>query len=91
MEGLLIAIRDLFSNDETIAMMVQKGVYYVPTIDHNQYYFDNADDVYHFAPGSKENLRLSRACSQTFSQSQNRVTLERIQVVPSIFPQPVRG
>jgi imidazolonepropionase-like amidohydrolase len=42
-------------DDEAIAMMVQKKVFYVPTIDHNQYYFENAD-VYKFAPGSKENL-----------------------------------
>src|SRR5215469_1917119 len=42
-------------DDETIAEMVRKNVWYVPTIDHNQYYFENAD-VYKFAPGSKENL-----------------------------------
>jgi len=29
-------------DDETIAEMVQKGVFYVPTIDHNRYYADNA-------------------------------------------------
>jgi imidazolonepropionase-like amidohydrolase len=43
-------------DDETIAEMVRKKIFYVPTIDHNQYYVENADDVYHFAPGSKENL-----------------------------------
>src|SRR5215831_1639485 len=43
-------------DDETIAMMVQKKVFYVPTIDHNEYYYENAD-VYKFAPGSKENLQ----------------------------------
>jgi imidazolonepropionase-like amidohydrolase len=42
-------------DDETIAEMVRKNVWYVPTIDHNQYYFENAD-VYKFAPGSTENL-----------------------------------
>ena len=43
-------------DDATIAEMVRKKIFYVPTIDHNQYYVENADDVYHFAPGSKENL-----------------------------------
>ncbi len=44
-------------DDATIAQMVQKKIWYVPTIDHNQYYYENADDVYKFAPGSKENLQ----------------------------------
>jgi len=44
-------------DDATIAEMVREGIWYVPTIDHNQYYVENADDVYHFAPGSKENLQ----------------------------------
>jgi imidazolonepropionase-like amidohydrolase len=43
-------------DDATIAEMVRKKIYYVPTIDHNEYYVENADDVYHFAPGSKQNL-----------------------------------
>src|SRR5262250_499031 len=43
-------------DDATIAEMVAKKIWYVPTIDHNQYYFENAD-VYKFAPGSKENLQ----------------------------------
>jgi imidazolonepropionase-like amidohydrolase len=42
-------------DDETIAEMVKKGVWYVPTIDHNQYYFEN-DEVYKFPAGAKENL-----------------------------------
>jgi len=42
-------------DDETIAEMARKGIWYVPTIDHNQYYVENAE-VYGFAPGSKENL-----------------------------------
>jgi len=42
-------------DDETIAEMVRKGVYYVPTIDHNQYYYEN-NDVYKFPTGAKENL-----------------------------------
>src|SRR5262249_3315292 len=40
---------------ETVADMVKRGVFYVPTIDHNQYYFENAD-LYKFAPGSTDNL-----------------------------------
>jgi imidazolonepropionase-like amidohydrolase len=43
-------------DDETIAEMVQKKIWYVPTIDHNQYYIENADDVYKFPAGAKENL-----------------------------------
>lgn len=43
-------------DDETIAEMVRKHVWYVPTIDHNQYYLENADSVYHFPAGAKENL-----------------------------------
>jgi imidazolonepropionase-like amidohydrolase len=44
-------------DDDTIAEMVRKRIWYVPTIDHNQYYVENADDVYKFPAGSKENLR----------------------------------
>jgi imidazolonepropionase-like amidohydrolase len=29
-------------DDETLAMMKSKGIYYVPTIDHNRFYADNA-------------------------------------------------
>jgi imidazolonepropionase-like amidohydrolase len=43
-------------DDQTIAEMVRKRIYYVPTIDHNQYYVENADNVYHFASGAKERL-----------------------------------
>src|SRR5215467_4653519 len=42
-------------DDETIAEMVRKKVYYVPTIDHNRYYYEN-NDVYKFPAGAKENL-----------------------------------
>src|SRR5262247_125244 len=42
-------------DDETIAEMVKRKIYYVPTIDHNQYYVENADNVYHF-PAAKERL-----------------------------------
>ena len=43
-------------DDETIAEMVRKKIFYVPTIDHNQYYIENADNVYKYPPGTKENL-----------------------------------
>ena len=29
-------------DDETLAMMKAKGIYYIPTIDHNRFYADNA-------------------------------------------------
>ena len=44
-------------DDETIAEMVRKRVWYVPTIDHNQYYLENADTVYKFPAEAKGNLR----------------------------------
>jgi imidazolonepropionase-like amidohydrolase len=44
-------------DDETIAELVRKKIWYVPTIDHNQYYVENADDVYKFPAGAKENLK----------------------------------
>src|SRR5437879_7105526 len=43
-------------DEQTIAEMVKRKTYYAPTIDHNQYYVENADTVYHFPPGSKERL-----------------------------------
>ena len=43
--------------DETIAEMVRRNTYYAPTIDHNQYYVENADTVYHFPAGTKERLQ----------------------------------
>src|SRR5215831_6252300 len=42
-------------DDATIAEMVRKKVYYVPTIDHNRYYYDNAEE-FRYRPGAKENL-----------------------------------
>ena len=42
-------------DDATIAEMVSKKIYYVPTIDHNQYYVENAE-VYQFPAGAKDNL-----------------------------------
>ncbi len=44
-------------DDATIAEMVKEKVWYVPTIDHNEYYVENADDVYHFPPAAKDNLK----------------------------------
>jgi imidazolonepropionase-like amidohydrolase len=44
-------------DDATIAEMVRKKIWYVPTIDHNQYYVENADDVYKFTAEAKANLR----------------------------------
>ena len=42
-------------DDATLAEMVKRGVYYVPTIDHNRYYIDAAGE-YQFAPGYQERL-----------------------------------
>jgi imidazolonepropionase-like amidohydrolase len=42
-------------DDATIAEMVNKKIWYVPTIDHNQYYVEN-NDVYKFPEGAKANL-----------------------------------
>ena len=42
-------------DDATIADMVKRGTYYVPTIDHNRYYIDNGDKI-GYAPGYKERL-----------------------------------
>ncbi len=44
-------------DDETIAEMVRRKVRYVPTIDHNQYYFENADSLYKFPAAAKGNLQ----------------------------------
>jgi len=42
-------------DDATLREMVKRGTYYVPTIDHNRYYIDAAEE-YQFRPGSKEGL-----------------------------------
>ena len=42
-------------DDETIAEMARRGIYYLPTIDHNRYYADNGDTL-GYAPGYKERL-----------------------------------
>jgi imidazolonepropionase-like amidohydrolase len=42
-------------DDATLQEMVKRGTYYVPTIDHNRYYIDAAEE-YQFRPGSKEGL-----------------------------------
>ncbi len=44
-------------DDATIAELVRKRIWYVPTINHNQHYVDRADDVYKFTPEAKQNLR----------------------------------
>jgi imidazolonepropionase-like amidohydrolase len=44
-------------DDATIAELVQKKIWYVPTINHNQHYLDHADDVYKFTPEAKANFR----------------------------------
>jgi imidazolonepropionase-like amidohydrolase len=43
-------------DDDTIAELARKKIWYVPTIDHNHYYIENADNVYKFPVGAKENL-----------------------------------
>ena len=42
-------------DDETIREMARRGTWYVPTIDHNRYYAEHADE-YGFASGSVERL-----------------------------------
>ena len=42
-------------DDDTIADMVRQGTIYVPTIDHNRYYVENADN-YGFPDGDTDNL-----------------------------------
>ena len=43
-------------DDDTIAELTRKKIWYVPTIDHNRYYVENADEVYKFPAGAKDNL-----------------------------------
>ena len=43
--------------DETIAEMVKRRTYFIPTIDHNQVYVEHADTVFRFTPDAKERLR----------------------------------
>jgi imidazolonepropionase-like amidohydrolase len=42
-------------NEETIQEMVRRGTFYVPTIDHNRYYIDHADE-FGYVPEVKRNL-----------------------------------
>ena len=42
-------------DDETLAEMVRKGIFYVPTIDHNRYYADYAD-IYGYGPDVVDRL-----------------------------------
>lgn len=45
-------------DSETISEMARKGIYYVPTIDHNQYYIDDANaSIYLFHPGAIPKLQ----------------------------------
>ncbi len=44
-------------DDATIAELVRKRIWYVPTINHNQHYVDRADDAYKFSSQAKQNLR----------------------------------
>jgi imidazolonepropionase-like amidohydrolase len=44
-------------DDATIAELVRKKIWYVPTINHNQHYVDRSDDAYKFSEQSKQNLR----------------------------------
>jgi imidazolonepropionase-like amidohydrolase len=44
-------------DDATIAELVRKKIWYLPTINHNQHYLDHADDVYKFSAEAKNNLR----------------------------------
>jgi imidazolonepropionase-like amidohydrolase len=43
-------------NDATIAEMTKRGTFYVPTIDHNRYYLDNAEKI-GYAPGFQAKTR----------------------------------
>jgi imidazolonepropionase-like amidohydrolase len=42
-------------DDETIAEMVRRKIFYVPTIDHNRYYVDNAT-LLRYPPGATDGL-----------------------------------
>jgi imidazolonepropionase-like amidohydrolase len=42
-------------DDDTIAEMVRRKIYYVPTIDHNQYYIENGE-MYHFPGDYRDRL-----------------------------------
>jgi len=42
-------------DDATLALMAKQGTWYVPTIDHNRYYIDAAQE-YQFAPGYEKHL-----------------------------------
>src|SRR5258708_35279219 len=43
-------------DDDTIAELARKKIWNVPTIDHNQYYIEDADNAYKLPIGSKQNL-----------------------------------
>ena len=43
-------------DDATIAELVRKNIWYIPTINNNQHYFDRANDAYKFSSEAKRNL-----------------------------------
>jgi imidazolonepropionase-like amidohydrolase len=43
-------------DETTIAEMVKRGTFYVPTIDHNRYYLENGDKI-GYTPGFEANTR----------------------------------
>jgi len=54
-------------DEATLALMVKQGTWYVPTIDHNRYYIDAAQE-YQFPPGSEK--RLSSYIQRNFETAQ---------------------
>jgi imidazolonepropionase-like amidohydrolase len=44
-------------DDATIAELVRKKIWYVPTINHNVHYLERADDTYKFTPEAKKNFQ----------------------------------
>ena len=63
-------------DDETIAELVRKKIWYVPTIDHNEYYVEHAATTYKFPAGAVDNLK--DYIQQEFHYgSEERLKLER--------------
>jgi imidazolonepropionase-like amidohydrolase len=58
-------------DDETIHEMASKGIWYVPTIDHNRYYADNAElfqfPVGVWAPSTQQRVGSEKELIQQFS------------------------
>ena len=57
-------------DDATIQEMARKGTWYVPTIDHNRYYAEHADE-FGFAPGSVP--RLNEFVARNLETARNAV------------------